>query len=545
LRTSGNHCQLHLFRSEHHGTFLKGDRESISYPLTVDYIHSIKRRRPHSVTAELRTFVTAELLLHQRDKFDDTITVVTNPICTITNTVAKGCYLCPQGATAEVICHTDGNDTVATIQCEDRFFHNPITRKGAESTLRFSHTSARIHQRCNVSCGNVGATFEITGILQWVHTIHGYAARIIAGEATFSTRSAYPTLVTYLMYSCIATTGTDVIAKASPVPKPTSPAKPTQPAKRLNPPPKPVAPAVPKIMDKAKKTSSATTGTDVIAKASPVPKPTSPAKPTQPAKRLNPPPKPVAPAVPKSAPPPLPSELLQQGSRVLQLAASKVDQLAPAITAFEKLLQAQQEQSVGALKAAESKIDKLVSTAEAIETRISQMEKLVTETVAIPKVQEQSSAPTQWKDLQEDIRDLKAKVEAMNMSQLLEGIDELNGVDRDQQSLALVEPSPELERIQRQIDETNRELKGIRDSMVEVNNSIERERREGKGRTGSARAIDDLKQRRSRLQAKEDRVEREMRDLEHRLERAWAREERGRERSGSRRPAENRHHESG
>ncbi|KAK6037334.1 hypothetical protein COOONC_25161, partial [Cooperia oncophora] len=34
----------------------------------------------------------------KRDKFDDTITVVTNPICTITNTVAKGCYLCPQGA---------------------------------------------------------------------------------------------------------------------------------------------------------------------------------------------------------------------------------------------------------------------------------------------------------------------------------------------------------------------------------------------------------------------------------------------------------------
>ncbi|KAK6062153.1 hypothetical protein COOONC_00180 [Cooperia oncophora] len=135
----------------------------------------------------------------------------------------------------------------------------------------------------------------------------------------------------------------------------------------------------------------------------------------------------------------------------------------------------------------------------------------------------------------------------MNMSQLLEGIGELqtqieelnprNGVDRDQQSLALVSPLPNWRGL-RQFDETNRELKGIRESMVEVNNSIERERREGKGKTGLARAIDDLKQRRSRMQAKEDRAEREMRDLEHRLERARAREERGRERSGSRRPAE-------
>ncbi|KAK6062152.1 hypothetical protein COOONC_00179 [Cooperia oncophora] len=359
------------------------------------------------ITAEIKTFVTAELLLHQRDKFDDTITVVTNSICTITNTVAKGCYLYPQGATAEVICHTYGNDIVATIQCEDRFFTIPCTRKGAESTLRFSHTSARIRQRCNVSCGN------------WVHTIHGSAAQIIAGGSNISDEIRLPDfghifdvllhwyktvlavgiflLLALLMgYMLLWTYGLKTVLSIARITLKTA---------------RGIMYITTFTMRSAWKIAFAsTTGTDVIAKASPVPKPTSPAKPTQPAKSLNPPPKPVAPAVPKSrASGTILKELLQQGSRVLQLAASKVDQLAPAVTVasseetikhlrrLEKLLQAQQEQSVGALT--EAKIEKIVSTAEAIETRISQIEKLVTETVAIPKVQEQSSAPTQWKDL--------------------------------------------------------------------------------------------------------------------------------------------------
>uniref|UniRef100_A0A7I4YCT7 Pre-mRNA-splicing factor CWC25 n=1 Tax=Haemonchus contortus TaxID=6289 RepID=A0A7I4YCT7_HAECO len=131
--------------------------------------------------------------------------------------------------------------------------------------------------------------------------------------------------------------------------------------------------------------------------------------------------------------------------------------------------------------------------------------------------------------LPSDEQGLQAKVDALNLPQLHKDTDELktsleelnsqNVVDEDPQPRAAREPSPEMERILRQMSKTERELKEVRDAMLEVNQSIEREREECKEKSGSTRTIDDLKQRRSRLQAREDRVEREMQDLERRLER--------------------------
>ncbi|KAK5964383.1 hypothetical protein GCK32_010050 [Trichostrongylus colubriformis] len=145
-----------------------------------------------SVTAEIPSFTTAEFVIHLTDHVDKTVTMVTDSVCTIPNSIAQGCYNCPQGATAQVTCTTDGNDTMATVQCGDLFFTIPCNRKGAISTLRFSHASARVKKECKVSCGKSETIFEITGILQWIRTIHGSTLKILAGESSVYDELVFP-----------------------------------------------------------------------------------------------------------------------------------------------------------------------------------------------------------------------------------------------------------------------------------------------------------------------------------------------------------------
>ncbi|WKY06902.1 hypothetical protein Q1695_006801 [Nippostrongylus brasiliensis] len=147
---------------------------------------------PTTTVAEIPSFTTAELIVHLRDQFDKTVTVVTDSVCTISNSIARGCYHCSQGATAEVSCTTNGNDTMATVQCEDLVFTIPCHQKGAISSLRFSHTSARVRKTCKVSCGTTETTFEITGILQWVRTIHGSTLKVISGESSVFDELVFP-----------------------------------------------------------------------------------------------------------------------------------------------------------------------------------------------------------------------------------------------------------------------------------------------------------------------------------------------------------------
>ncbi|KAK6031473.1 hypothetical protein OSTOST_02377, partial [Ostertagia ostertagi] len=138
----------------------------------------------------------------------------------------------------------------------------------------------------------------------------------------------------------------------------------------------------------------------------------------------------------------------------------------------------------------------------------------------------QGEAKETVKQFEEKYGSTQALVDALNLPQLQRDMNELMASLKELNSQNVVDvnsqPASEMERILRQMGETERELKEVRDAMLEVNQSIERERRECKGRSGSTRTIDDLKQRRSRLQAREDRVEREMRDLERRLEREEA-----------------------
>uniref|UniRef100_A0A7I4YVF3 Shootin-1 n=1 Tax=Haemonchus contortus TaxID=6289 RepID=A0A7I4YVF3_HAECO len=327
-------------------------------------------------------------------------------------------------------------------------------------------------------------------------------------------------------------------------------------------------------MNKSKKTPSATAETNTSATAPSVPEPSPPSKPTVPPKRPNPAAKPAATATAKPTSMPkrkrdtsspssyssssssdekgLPpkkgrasgtmlKELLQQGSRILRLAAFKVDQLAPADTVASE----SQKKSETAQEAIEAKIDTVLLKMDTITNRLDRVEQMMKGTATAFALKEQSSMEqTRWRELQIETQGLQAKVDALNLSQLHRDMDELktslkepntqNVVDEDPQPRAAREPSPEMERILRQMGETERELKEVRDAMLEVNQSIEREREECKGKSGSTRTIDDLKQRRSRLQAREDRVEREMQDLERQLEREEIKRSRKRSLSHSR-----------
>uniref|UniRef100_A0A0N4YNY6 CCHC-type domain-containing protein n=1 Tax=Nippostrongylus brasiliensis TaxID=27835 RepID=A0A0N4YNY6_NIPBR len=147
---------------------------------------------PTTITATMPSFLTAELLVHMRDKFDKTVVKRIDSVSKVENAMVQGCYNCPQGATASISCTTNGEETIATIRCEDQFFTVPCRRQGAPSTLVFSSTTARIRRTCKVTCGSTSTTFELAGILQWVRTIHGTASRLIKGESTLYDEWVFP-----------------------------------------------------------------------------------------------------------------------------------------------------------------------------------------------------------------------------------------------------------------------------------------------------------------------------------------------------------------
>ncbi|KAK6032384.1 hypothetical protein OSTOST_01436 [Ostertagia ostertagi] len=130
-----------------------------------------------------------------------------------------------------------------------------------------------------------------------------------------------------------------------------------------------------------------------------------------------------------------------------------------------------------------------------------------------------------WNKLFDEFKQLREQVSAINLKQLSDDIkglcerfDELNlrlpSVDTSK-TIAPAEPSSELERIVRQMDETKKELHSVRKETFEINLLIEKTWQKDR----STDAIDHLKVKRRRLQSKESRLEEEMRDLEMRLER--------------------------
>ncbi|KAK5968142.1 hypothetical protein GCK32_013453, partial [Trichostrongylus colubriformis] len=226
-------------------------------------------------------------------------------------------------------------------------------------------------------------------------------------------------------------------------------------------------------------------------------------------------------------------ELLKQGSKILLLAASKVDQLAPAVTVshsqemkeqlerLEQMMKCFHEQTSKMQKANEEKIDKITLKMELFNARLSQMEKGYKEKAKSADNEENDK----WKQVQEDIKQMREEFSLLNASQLSsdirnfherfnEFISRASDIDA-RRTPSPMEPSPELSRIRRQMEETEKELQAVRRETLDVNHSIERAWRKDRGMA----AVDDLKEKRQRLQSKESRLQQEMRDLQGRLER--------------------------
>ncbi|KAK6026422.1 zinc knuckle, partial [Ostertagia ostertagi] len=242
-------------------------------------------------------------------------------------------------------------------------------------------------------------------------------------------------------------------------------------------------------MDKPKKTPSTTAETNTTATAPSVPGATPQSKPRVPPKRPPPAAKPAATAGKGRASGTMLKELLQQGSRILRLAACKVDQLAPAVTVtsseesmqylkrFEQLLQTHHVRSETAQKSIEAKIDTLMLKVDTITNRLDRVEQMMKGTATASALKEQSSVEqTRWRELQIEIQGLQAKVDALNLPQLQRDMDELkaslkelnsqNVVDVDSQPNAAREPSSEMKRVLRQMGETERELKEKPEEVV-------------------------------------------------------------------------------
>ncbi|KAK6764402.1 hypothetical protein RB195_024651 [Necator americanus] len=144
---------------------------------------SFEAVRNTEVIAKIPTLVTAELLVTFKRDATAAIEEVTDSTCTISNTIAQGCYHCTQGAVSNVTCTSTKQATRAAIRCDDKHFTVPCSPEGTTSQIRFTHTQARLKLKCTVSFGTRERSFEISRILRWVRTIYGTVKRIIDGES--------------------------------------------------------------------------------------------------------------------------------------------------------------------------------------------------------------------------------------------------------------------------------------------------------------------------------------------------------------------------
>ncbi|RCN34190.1 hypothetical protein ANCCAN_19965 [Ancylostoma caninum] len=126
----------------------------------------------YAVTAQVDQGVSAELILNMKELIDESITDVLNDDCTVDDTHIVGCYRCTKGATAEVRCISATQPITAEVDCGTESFAIRCSPSGEVSHLHFLLPSAQTQMNCSVKCGSRQTSFEITGILKYVHNIH-------------------------------------------------------------------------------------------------------------------------------------------------------------------------------------------------------------------------------------------------------------------------------------------------------------------------------------------------------------------------------------
>ncbi|KAK6762456.1 hypothetical protein RB195_023251 [Necator americanus] len=119
-----------------------------------------------------------------KEEFDLTIKEVTNSMCTVDDATVTGCYQCPQGAVAKVVCKSRDRPTMASIVCHDTAFTVPCDPLGVTSSLKFTVNHAQVRINCSSFCGGFEKhQFEIAGVLHWMKTLYSAAEKLIEGES--------------------------------------------------------------------------------------------------------------------------------------------------------------------------------------------------------------------------------------------------------------------------------------------------------------------------------------------------------------------------
>ncbi|KAK5969959.1 hypothetical protein GCK32_021272 [Trichostrongylus colubriformis] len=192
---------------------------------------------------------------------------------------------------------------------------------------------------------------------------------------------------------------------------------------------------------------------------------------------------------------------------------------------LEQIIKSYHEQNMKMHKSNEAKLDEVDTKVNLLTARFSQTEDHFKDCRRSSDSDELKRMDYGWDELRSEFKLLREEVSAMNLAQLsddIKGLCERFGdfslhlprIDISR-NVTPVEPSPELDRIRRQIDETEKELQRVRKKAVEVNLLIEKTWQKDR----HSDAIDDLNVKRRRLQWKETRLKEEMRDLERRLKR--------------------------
>ncbi|KAK6031867.1 hypothetical protein OSTOST_01970 [Ostertagia ostertagi] len=154
-------------------------------------------------------------------------------------------------------------------------------------------------------------------------------------------------------------------------------------------------------------------------------------------------------------------------------------------------------------KSNEAKVDKVDMKINLLTARFGKMEEQVKNNIEEADSDEHKKKDHDWNELFDEFKQLREQVSAINLEQLLDGIkglcerfDEfsprLPSIDTSR-TITPAEPSSELDRILRQMDETEKELHSVRKETIEINLLIEKTWQKDR----STDAIDHLKDKQS------------------------------------------------
>ncbi|VDL80653.1 unnamed protein product [Nippostrongylus brasiliensis] len=140
----------------------------VTFPILRFTKHHLK-----DVMASVDQEISAEVVIRMKENIDEAVLDTIDDVCEVPNTHIYGCYSSKKGARATVQCSSTTASLSAEVRCDKNVFTIPCSPNSEGSVLRFLLSTARVRLICSVTCGSRNTTFEITGILKYIHTLQG------------------------------------------------------------------------------------------------------------------------------------------------------------------------------------------------------------------------------------------------------------------------------------------------------------------------------------------------------------------------------------